>query len=116
MITWDDPQKRVARVSLSAGVKFCYVNVTRWGNLSSWGQIRGTSIAQKLTFGSGFASLKVKIESHSNELQQERQVRVEEQNTFVSDFLFMHVMYVIFYATYASYLTSLGSPLHVNRP
>ena len=48
MITWDDPPKRVAQVSLSVGVKFCYVNVTRWGNLSSRGLIRGTSIAQKL--------------------------------------------------------------------
>ena len=43
-------------------------------------------IAQKFTFGGGFASLKVEIENHSNELQHERQVRVEEQNTLASHF------------------------------
>ena len=91
MITWDDPPKWVARVSLSAGVKFCYVNVTRWGNLSSRGQIRAKSIAQKFTLGGAFASLKVKIKSHSNEFQQEQQVRVEAQNRLISHFLFTHL-------------------------
>ena len=56
------------RVTLSAGVKFCHVNVSRWGNPPSRGRIRNTSNSSKIHFGGGFASLlKVAIESHSTE-------------------------------------------------
>ena len=56
------------RVTLSAGVKFYYVNVSKWVNPSSRGQIRSTSNLRKIHFGSGFASLlKVAIEIHSIE-------------------------------------------------
>ena len=56
------------RVTLSAGVKFCHVNVSRWGNPPSRGRIRDTSNSRKIHFGGGFASLlKVTIESHSTE-------------------------------------------------
>ena len=34
------------RVTLSAGVKFCPVNVSRWGNPPSRGRIRDTEFAQ----------------------------------------------------------------------
>ena len=56
------------RVTLSAGVKFCHVNVSRWGNPPGRGRIRDTSNLRKIHFGGGFASLlKVTIESHSTE-------------------------------------------------
>ena len=56
------------RVTLSAGVKFCHVNVSRWGNPPSRGRIRDTSNSRKIHFGGGFASLfKVTIESHITE-------------------------------------------------
>ena len=56
------------RVNLSAGVKFCYVNVSRWGNPPSRGRIWNTSNSRKIHFGGDFASLlKVAIESHSTE-------------------------------------------------
>ena len=43
-------------------VKFCNVNVSKWGNTPSWGRIRATSnsLTEQLTgFGGGFALLKV---------------------------------------------------------
>ena len=56
------------RVTLSAGVKFFHVNVSRWGNPPSRGPIRDTSNSRKIHFGGGFASLlKETIESHSTE-------------------------------------------------
>ena len=56
------------RVTLSAGVKFCYVNVQGRVTRSSRGPIRDTSNSRKNHFGGGFASLlKVTIESHSTE-------------------------------------------------
>ena len=56
------------RVTLSAGVKFCHVNVSRWGNPPGRGRIRDTSNSRKIHFGGGFASLlKVTIECHSSE-------------------------------------------------
>ena len=56
------------RVTLSAGVKFCHVNVSRWGNPPTRGWIRETSNSRKIHFGGGFASLlKVTIESNSIE-------------------------------------------------
>ena len=45
------------RVTLSTGVKFCHVNVSRWGNPLSRGRIRDTSNSRKIHFGCGFASL-----------------------------------------------------------
>ena len=62
---WGDPPKRVA---LSAGVKFCHVNVSRWGNPPSRSRTRDTSNSSKIHFSGGFASLlKVKIDCHSTE-------------------------------------------------
>ena len=56
------------RVTLSAGVKFCHVNVSRSGNPPSRGRIRDTSNSRKIHFGGSFVSLlKVRIESHSPE-------------------------------------------------
>ena len=57
------------RVTLSAGVKFCHVNVSRCrGNPPTRGWIRETSNSRKIHFGGGFASLlKVTIKSHSTE-------------------------------------------------
>ena len=56
------------RVTLSAGVKFCHVNVSRWGNPPSRGRICDTSNSRKIHFGVGFASLlKLTIESHITE-------------------------------------------------
>ena len=59
---WSDPPPS------QQGVKFCHVNVSRWGNLPGQGQIHGTSNSRKIHFDGGFASLlKVTIESHSIE-------------------------------------------------
>ena len=56
------------RVTLSAGVIFCHVNVSRWGNPPSRGRTRNTSNSSKIHFSGGFASLsKVAIESHRTE-------------------------------------------------
>ena len=56
------------RVTPSTRFKFCHVNISRWGNPPSRGQIRDTSNSSKINFGGGFASLlRVKIESHSTE-------------------------------------------------
>ena len=56
------------RVTLSAGLKFCHVNVSRWGNPPTLGRIRDTSNSRKIRFGDGFASLlEVTIESHKTE-------------------------------------------------
>ena len=56
------------RVTLSARVKFCHVNVSRWRNPPNRGRIRDTSNSRKIHFGGGFASLlKVTIESHITE-------------------------------------------------
>ena len=32
------------RVTLSAGVTICHVNVSRWGNLPSWGRVHGKKL------------------------------------------------------------------------
>ena len=45
------------RVTLSAGIKFCHVNVSRWGDPPGQGWIRDTSNSRKIHFGDGFASL-----------------------------------------------------------
>ena len=56
------------QVTLSDGVKFCHVNVSRWGNPPSRGRTRDTSNSRKIHFGGGFASLlKLTIESHHTE-------------------------------------------------
>ena len=56
------------RVTLSAGVKFCHVNVSRWCDPPGRGRIRDTSNSRKIHFGGGFASLlKLTIESHHTE-------------------------------------------------
>ena len=48
--------------------QICHVNVSRWGYLTSWGQIRNTSNLGKIHFGGGFAALlKVSIDSNSTE-------------------------------------------------
>ena len=39
------------RVTLSARVKFCRVNVSRWGNPPTRGRIRDTSNSRKIHFG-----------------------------------------------------------------
>ena len=58
----------VDRATLSAGVKFCHVNVSRWGNPPGRGRIRDTSNSRKIYFGGCFALLsKLTIESHSTE-------------------------------------------------
>ena len=56
------------RGPLSAGVIFCQVNDSMWGNLPSRGRIRDASNSRKIHFGGGFAQLKVTIESHSTEV------------------------------------------------
>ena len=67
------------RVTLSAGVKFCHVNVSRWGNPPSRGPIRDISNSRKIHFGGGFVSLKVTVRKPQYwRLQQEQQVSVEE--------------------------------------
>ena len=68
------------RVTLSAGVEFCHVNVSRWGNPPGRGRIRDTSNSPKIHFGGGSALLlKLTIESHcTDELQQEQHVSEEE--------------------------------------
>ena len=54
------------RVTLSAWVEFCHVNVSRWGNPPGLDRIRVTSNSRKIHLGGGLASLlKVTIESHS---------------------------------------------------
>ena len=67
------------RVTLSAGVKFCRVNVSRWGNPPTRGRIRDTSNSRKIHFGGGSALLlKLTIESYCTDgLQQEQQVSEE---------------------------------------
>ena len=83
---WDGPPPGY-RVTLSAGVKFCHVNVSSGGNPPSRDRIRDTSNTCKNLFGGGFASiLKVTIENHSTE-QQEQQVvlkSINRQNTWFS--------------------------------
>ena len=67
------------RVTLSAGVKFCHVNVSRWCDPPGRGRIRDTSNSRKIHFGGGFALLlKLTIESYCTDgLQQEQQVSEE---------------------------------------
>ena len=72
MIGGGDPPRRVARSARPGkpfiGVKFCHVNVSRWGSPPSRGRIRHTLDSRKIHFGGGFVSLlKVTIKSHSNE-------------------------------------------------
>ena len=69
---WSDPPRRIGRSArpryVPAGVKFCHVNISRWGNPPSRGRFRDTSNSSKNHFGVGFASLlKVTIESHRTE-------------------------------------------------
>ena len=45
------------RVTLSVGVKFCQVNVSRWGNPPTRGRIHDTSYSPKIHYGGDFASL-----------------------------------------------------------
>ena len=67
------------QVTLSDGVKFCHVNVSRWGTPPGWGRIRDTSNSRKIHFGGDFASLlKLTIESHCTDgLQQQQKVSEE---------------------------------------
>ena len=81
------------RVTLSAGVKFCYVNVSRWGNPPSRGRIRDTSNSRKHSLWQWLCIIikgKNRMLQHWR-LQQEQQVSVEEhwcQNAwFASIFL-----------------------------
>ena len=49
-------------------MKFCHVNVSRWGNPPSQGRIHDTSNSRKIYCGGGIASLlKVTIERHITE-------------------------------------------------
>ena len=58
----------VCQGNLLSWKQICHVNVSRWGYLPSWGQIRNTSNSGKNHLGGGFASLlKVTIESNSTE-------------------------------------------------
>ena len=128
------------RVTLSAGVKFCHVNVSRWGNPPSRGRIRDTSNSRKIHFGGGFASLlKVTIESHSTEgcsnsskwLQ--KSINRQKSSRWFSSIFLVYVLSdhsailrkctpgwrgcsvacnggLLFYPTKADYLTYLGNP------
>ena len=70
------------RVTLSAGVKFCHVNVSRWGNPPSWGRIRDTSNSRKIRFGGGFASSLACVASVSVRFRsKERGTRVKDRAT-----------------------------------
>ena len=70
------------RVTLSAGVAFCHVNDSRWGNPPSRGRLHVTfaSTPERLiTFSGGFVSSKVTVKSHSTEmLQREQMMRGKE--------------------------------------
>ena len=56
------------RITHRAEIKFCHVNVSKWGNPPSRGRIRDTLNSCKIHFGGGFASsLKVTRESQSTE-------------------------------------------------
>ena len=70
------------RVTLLAGVRFCHVNVSRWGNPPSRGRIRDTWNSRKIHFGGGFASVKGnKRKPQHWRLQQEQQVSAEENQS-----------------------------------
>ena len=58
------------RVVLSAGVAFCHVNDSRWGNPPS----RVEFMLQLTAFGGGFRSSKVTVKSHSTEMLQREQI------------------------------------------
>ena len=56
------------RVTLSAGVEFCHLNVSRWVDRPGPSRIRGTSNSRKMQCVGGFAFLlKLKIERHCTE-------------------------------------------------
>ena len=55
------------RVILSAGVAFCHVNDSRWGNAPSRGRVH-------VTFASAPNSSKVTVKSHSTEMLQRKQI------------------------------------------
>ena len=55
------------RVTLSAGVAFCHVNDSRWGNPPSWGRVH-------VTFASAPNSSKVTVKSHSTEMMWREQI------------------------------------------
>ena len=118
--------------------QICHVNVSRWGYLPSWGQIRNKANSGKNHFGGGFASLlKVTIESHSPEgcSKSSKWVlkSINRQNTWFSSIFLVYVLSdhsiilrkctpgwrgckiaykgeLFCYPTYAGYLTYLGSP------
>ena len=81
---WGDPPRwngwSARPDTLLAWVKFCQVNVSRWGTLpSSCGLIHVTSKSPQMPLAGSFASLKVKAMQHLR-LQQakDQQVREEE--------------------------------------
>ena len=81
---------------MSAGVKFCHVNVSRWGNPPSRGRIRDTSNSRKIHCSGGFASLKVTIESHSTEVCSKNnklvQKSISRQNTWFTSIFLVYVL------------------------
>ena len=85
------------RVTLSAGVEFCHVNVSRWGNPPGRGRIRDTSNSRKIHFGGGFASLlKLTIESHCTEgcSKSNKWVKkcINRQNTWFASIFLVYVL------------------------
>ena len=66
------------RVTLSAGVKFCHVNVSRWGSSPSRGRIRDTSNSRRNHLSGGFIVKGNNREPQHWKLHQEQQVNVEE--------------------------------------
>ena len=55
------------RITLSAGVAFCHVNDSRWGNPPSRGR-------DHVTFASAPNSSKVTVKSHGTEMLQQEQI------------------------------------------
>ena len=47
----------IGGVTRQGGVKFCHVNISRWGNPPNRDRIRNTSYSRTIGFGGGFAAL-----------------------------------------------------------
>ena len=67
------------QVTLSVGVKFCHINVSRWGNPPSRGRIRYIKFAQNSHWRWLYMIIKGNNrEKHHWRFQQEQQMSVEE--------------------------------------
>ena len=62
------------RVTLSAGVAFCHVNDSRWGNPPSRGRVHVTSAEAPNSNHNKMAALKMTVKSHSTEMLQREQI------------------------------------------